>query len=105
MTLVYFIILIMNLFYFLMFLNILFLDYYAYTLGLVRSKFYQCLGSYKVYPIMASPLVPWVNDRYCVGVVPIPYLSAIVPYILEHDVDRGSDSTVESSLVLLPFIG
>jgi len=54
---------------------------------------------------MACPLVPWVNDRYCVGVVPIPYLSAIVPYILEQAVDRGSDSPVESSIVLLPFIG
>jgi len=88
-----------------MFSIILFLVYYAYILGLVRSEFYPYLGSYKVYPIMASPLVPWVNDRYCIGVVPIPYLSVTVPYIPEREVDRGSDSPVDSSVVLLPFIG
>jgi hypothetical protein len=88
-----------------MFSIILLLVYYAYILGIVRSELYPCLGSYKVYPIMACPLVPWVNDRYCVGVVPISYLSVIVPYIPEHEVDRGSDSLVESSVVLLPFIG
>ena len=105
MTLVYSIILIMTLFYSLIFSIILFLVYYAYILCLVRSEFYPCLGSYKVYPIMACPLVPWVNDRYCVGVVPIPYLSVIVPYIPEHEVDHESDSPIESSVVLLPFIG
>jgi len=104
MTLVYFIILIMTLFYLLMFSIILFLVYYAYTLGLVRSEFHPCLGSYKVYPIMACPLVPWINDRYCVGMVPIPYLSVIVPYILECEVDRGNDSPIDSSVVLLPII-
>ena len=74
-------------------------------LGLARSEFYPCLGSYKVHPIMACPLVPWVNDRYCVGMLPIPYLFVIVPYIAKHEVDRGSDSPVESSVVLLLFIG
>jgi len=84
----------MTLFHLLLFSIILFLVYYAYILRLVRSKFYPCLGSYKVYPIMVCPLVPWVNDRYCVGVVPIPYLSTIVPYIPEREVDRGSDSPI-----------
>ena len=74
----------MTLFYLLMFSIILFLVYYAYILGLVGSEFYLCLGSYKVYPIVACPLVRWVNDRYCVGMVPIPYLFVIVPYIPEH---------------------
>ena len=37
--------------------------------------------------------------------VPILYLSAIVHYIPEREVDCGSDSPVESSVVLLPFIG
>ena len=101
MTLVYFIILIMTLFYLLILSIILFLVYYAYIVGLVRSEFYPCLGSYKVYPIMACLLVPWVNDRYCVGVVPIPYLSVIVPYIPQREVDHGCDSPVESSVVLL----
>ena len=88
-----------------MFSIILFLVYHTYILGLVRSEFYPCLGLYKVYPIMACPLVSRVNNRYYVGVVPIPYLSAIVPYILEREVDRGSDSPIESSVVFLPFIG
>jgi len=105
MTLVYFIILTMNLFYLLMFSIILFIVYYAYILGLIRSEVYPCLGSYKVYPILACPLVPWVNDRYCVGVMPIPYLSVIVPYIPEREVDHGSDSPTESSVVLLLFTG
>jgi len=105
MTLVYFIILIMTLFYLLMFSIVLFIVYYAYILSLVRSEFYPCLGSYKVYPIMACPLVLWVNDRYYGGVVPIPYLPLIVPYIPECEVDHRSDSPIESSVVLLPFIG
>ena len=95
----------MTLFYLLMFSFILFIVNYAYILGLVRSEFYPCLGSYKVHPMMACPWVPWVNDRYCVGMVPIPYLSTIVPYIPKHEVDHGSDSPIESSIVLLPFIG
>ena len=36
--------------------------------------------------------------------VPRPYLSAITPYILEHEVDHGSDSPVESFVFLLPII-
>ena len=42
-----------------------------------------------------------MSDRYCVGMVPIPYLSAIAPYILDREVDRGSDSPVESFVALL----
>ena len=100
MTLFYFIILSMTLLYSFMFLVILFLVYYDYILGIVRSESYPCLGSYSVYP----PVL-WVNDRYCVGMVPRPYLSAIVPYIPDREVDRGSDSPIESFVVLLPFVG
>ena len=89
MTLLYFIILFMTLLYSFMFLVILFLVYYDYILGLVRYESYPCLGSYRGYP-----LALWVNDRYCVGVVPRLYLSAIVPYIPDREVDRGSDSHV-----------
>jgi len=45
-----------------------------------------------------------VSGRYCVGEVLRPYLSTITPYSLDHEVDHGSDSPVESSLVLLPSI-
>jgi hypothetical protein len=50
-------------------------------------------------------LISWVSGKHCVGMVPIPYLPAIVPYIPDHVVDRGSDSPVESSIVHLPSIG
>jgi hypothetical protein len=45
-----------------------------------------------------------VSGKYCVGVVPIPYFPTIAPYILDHEVDRGSDSPIES-FVVLPSIG
>jgi len=77
-----------------------FLVYHSYMLGLVRLELYTCLGSYSVYP-----LDPWVNDRYCVGVVPIPYLSVIVPYMPDRGVVHGSDSSIDSYIVPLPCIG
>jgi hypothetical protein len=46
-----------------------------------------------------------VSGKYCVDVVPIPYFPVIVPYILDHVVDHGSDSPVESFIVHLPSIG
>ena len=100
MTLFYFNILLMTLLYLLIFKIILFLVYHSYVLGLVRYDLYTCLGSYSVYPSD-----PWVNDRYCVGVVLIPYLSAIVPYMLDRGVVRGSDSSIDSYIVPLSCIG
>jgi hypothetical protein len=46
-----------------------------------------------------------MSGKPCVGVVPIPYLPTIAPYILDCVVDRGSDSPVESFVVHLPSIG
>ena len=80
--------------------NILFLVYHSYMLGLVRLELYTCLGSYSVYPC-----VQWVNGKYCVGVVPIPYLSAIVSYMPDCGVVRGSDSSIDSYIVPLSCIG
>ena len=68
--------------------------------GLVKSELYTCLGSYSIYPC-----VQWVNYKYCVGVVPIPYLSAIVPYMPDRGVVRGGDSFVDSYIVHPPLIG
>lgn len=90
----------MTLLYLIMFSIISFLVYHDYMLGLVRLELYTCLGSYSVYPSDQ-----WVNDRYCVGMVPIPYLSAIVPYMPDREVVRGNDIAVESYIVLLPCIG
>jgi len=100
MTLFYFNILIMTLLYLFIFAIILFLVYHSYMLGLVRLDLYTCLGSYSVYPC-----VQWVNNKYCVGVVPILYLYAIVPYMLDRGVVRGSDSTIDSYRVPHSCIG
>jgi hypothetical protein len=85
---------------FIMFSIILFLVYFDYMLGIVRSDLYSSIGSYS-----ACSLISWVSGKHCVGVVPIPYLPAIVPYIPDRVVDRESDSPVESSVVYLPSIG
>ena len=37
--------------------------------------------------------------------VPIPYLSAIVPYMPDLGVVRGGDSSIDSYIVPLPCIG
>jgi hypothetical protein len=100
MTLVYSIILDMSLLYLIMFSIILFLVYFDYMLGIVRSDLYSSIGSYS-----ACSLISWVSGKHYVGVVPIPYLPAIAPYIPNHVVDRGSDSLVESIIVYLPSIG
>jgi len=100
MTLFYFNILITTLLYLFLFSIILFLVYHNYILGLVRLELYTYLGSYSVYPC-----VQWVNDKYCVGVVPIPYLSTIVPYMPDRGVVRGSDNSIDSYIVPLSCIG
>ena len=90
----------MTLLYLFIFAIISFLVYHSYMLGLVRLKLYTCVGSYSVYPC-----VQWVNDKYCVCVVPIRYLSAIVPYMPDCGVVRGSDSSIDSYIVHLLCIG
>jgi len=100
MTLFYFNILIMTLLYLFIFAIILFLVYHSYILGLVRLELYTCLTSYSIYPC-----VQWVNDKYCVGVVPILYLSAIVPCMPDRVVVRGNDSSIDSYIVPLSCIG
>jgi hypothetical protein len=96
MTLLYSIILL----YLIMFSIILFLVYFDYMLSIVRSELYLSIGSYST-----CSLISWVSGKHCVGVVPIPYLPAIAPYIPDCVVDRRSDSPVESFVVHLPSIG
>jgi hypothetical protein len=100
MTLVYSIILEMTLLYLIMFSIILFLVYFNYMLCIVRSDLYSSIGSYS-----ACSLISWVSGKHCVGMVPIPYLPTIAPYIPDRVVDRGSDSLVESFVVHLSSIG
>jgi len=97
MTLTYLIISELTLFFLLMFSIILFLVYFDYMLSVVRLELCLCIGSYSAYSLGLS-------DRYCVGEVPRLYLSAITPYSLELEVDRESDSPIESFVFLHPII-
>ena len=90
----------LTLFYLLMFSIILFLVYFDYMLSVVRLELCLCIGSYS-----ACSLGQWVSGRCCVDEVPTPYLSAITPYSPDREVDHGSDSPVESFVVLLQSIG
>jgi len=99
MTLIYLIISELTLFYLLMFSIILFLVYFDYMLSVVRLELCLRIRSYSAYS-----LGRWVSDRYSVGEVPRPYLSAITPYSPKLEVDRGSDSPVESYVFLLLII-
>jgi hypothetical protein len=100
MTLHYSIILDMTLLYLLIFSFIMFLVYFGYMLGIVGLELYSSIGSYS-----ACSLISWVSGKYCVGMVPIPYFPLIAPYILYCEVDRGSDSPIESFVVLFLSIG
>jgi len=99
MTLIYLIISELTLFYLLMFSIILLLVYFDYMISVVRLELYLCIGSYSAYSLHR-----WVSDRYYVGEVPRPYLSVITPYSPELEVDRGSDSPIESFVFLLLII-
>jgi uncharacterized membrane protein (GlpM family) len=77
----------------------MFLVYFGYMLGIVRLELYSSIGSYST-----CSLISWVSGKYCVGMVPIPYFTVIAPYILGREVDHGSDSPVESFVVLFPSI-
>jgi hypothetical protein len=96
MTLVYSTILDMTLLYLFMFSIIIFLINFHYMLSIVGLDLYSNIGSYS-----ARSLNSWVSDKYCVGVVPIPYFPTIAPYIPDHVVVRRSDSPIESYIVHL----
>jgi len=76
-----------TLLYLIMFSIILFLVYFNYMLSIVGLELCLCIGSYS-----ACSLGRRVSDKYCVGMVPRPYLSTNTPYILDREVDHGSDS-------------
>jgi hypothetical protein len=99
-TLFYSIISELTLLYLIMFSIILFLVYFDYMFSIVGLELCLCIGSYS-----ACSLDRWVSGKYCVGVVPRLYLSAITPYISDHEVDHRSDNLVESFVILLLNIG
>jgi len=86
----------MTLIYLLMFLIILLLVYLEYMFSLDILELCLCIGSYSAYS-----LDRWLSGKYCVGMVPRLYLSAITPYSLELEVDHVSDNHVVSFVFLI----
>ena len=95
MTLIYLIISELTLFYLLMFSIILLLVYFDCMLSVVRLELCLCIGSYRAYSLGRR-----VSGRYRVGEMPRPYLSVITPYSPKLELDRGTDSPVESFVVV-----
>ena len=83
-----------------MFLVIMFMVYFDYILSIARLSLYLCISLYS-----AHSKAPWVSGRHCVSVVLIHCLPTDTPYILDHMVDRGCDTSVESFVVHSPYIG
>ena len=83
-----------------MFLVIMFMVYFDYILGIARLSLYLCICLYS-----AQSKVPWVSGRHCVGMVLIRSLPMDTPYILDHVVDHGCDTPIESFVVHSPNIG
>jgi hypothetical protein len=83
-----------------MFLVIMFIVYFHYTLSIARLSLCSSIRSYS-----AHPLNSWVSGRHCVSVVLIHCLPVDAPYIPGHVVDRGCDTLVESFVVHSPNIG
>jgi hypothetical protein len=90
----------LTLLYLIMISIILFLAYFDYMFSIVGLELCLCIGPYS-----ACSLDRCVSGKYCVGMVPRPYLSAITPYISDREVDHGSDSPIESFVILLLNIG
>ena len=72
----------------------------VYLFSIVRLSLYLVIGLYRV--CLANY---WANDKGCVDMVSRQYLSADMPYILGHVVDRRSDNPIESSVVHSPNVG
>jgi hypothetical protein len=77
-----------------MFFVIMFIVYFDYMLSIVGLSSCSYISS-----CSAHSKDPWVGGRHCLRVVLIHCLPADTPYILDHVVDRGCDTLVESSVV------
>jgi hypothetical protein len=83
-----------------MFLVIMFIVYFDYTLSIAISSLYSCICLYS-----ARSGVHGVSGRHCVSVVLIHCLPTDTPYILGHVVGRGCDTLVESFVIHSSNIG
>ena len=78
----------------------MFIVYFDYMLSIARLSLCSSISSYS-----ARSKVHEVSGRHCVSVVLIRCLSADVPYIPGHVVDRGCDTPIESFVVHSQNIG
>jgi hypothetical protein len=84
-----------------LFLIIMFMGYFNYMFSIARLSLYSSTCSYSAHPNDRG-----VSGRQCVNVVFILCLPMDAPYILgQQVVDRGSDSSIESSVVHSSNIG
>jgi hypothetical protein len=83
-----------------MFLVIMFIVYFDYMLSIARLSSCSSISSYS-----ARSNVHRVSSRHCISMVLIHCLSMDAPYILDHVVDHGCDTPVESFIVYSPNIG
>ena len=82
-----------------MFLIIVFFSYMLHMLSLVKLLLFVFIRSYSSYP-----KVHWIGGIDHVDVVSGWDISANTPYMPGRGVDRGGDSTVESFVVLPPYV-
>ena len=83
-----------------MFLVIMFIVYFDYTLSIASLSLFLCISSHR-----AHSSVHGVSSRHCVSVVLIRCLPMDTPNILSHMVDHGCDTPIESFVVHSPNIG
>ena len=74
-----------------MFLVIMFIIYFDYMLSIVGLSSCSCISSYS-----AHSKDPWVGGQLCVRMVLIRCLPTDTTYILDHVVDHGCDTPIES---------
>ena len=77
-----------------MFFVIMFMVYFDYMLSIVGLSLCSYISSYS-----AHSKDPWVGGRHCVDVVLICCLPVDTHYILDHVVDHGCDTPIESFIV------
>jgi hypothetical protein len=83
-----------------MFFVILFIIYFDYILSIASLSLCLCISLYS-----ARSKVHRVGGRHCVSVVLIHCLLANTLYILDHVVDHGCGTPIESFVVHSPSIG
>ena len=83
-----------------MFFIMMFIVYFDYMLSIASLSVYPYISSYSAHSAAHG-----VSGRHCVSVLLICCLPADTPYILDHVVDRGCDTPIESFVVHSPNIG